>query len=55
VYAGETASTAAAKRNMLHAWRLAFPHPIDGRRISVEADPPRDFQKLLARLRAARD
>jgi 23S rRNA pseudouridine1911/1915/1917 synthase len=55
VYAGETASTAAAKRNMLHAWRLAFPHPIDGRRISVEANPPHDFQKLLARLRAARD
>jgi 23S rRNA pseudouridine1911/1915/1917 synthase len=39
------------KRNMLHAWKLAFPHPLNHTRISVEADPPRDFQKLLARLR----
>ena len=44
-----------AGRNMLHAWRLAFPHPILGTPISVEADPPEDFQKLLARLRAGRD
>jgi hypothetical protein len=39
---------------MLHAWTLAFPHPLTGRRISVTADPPGDFQKVLARLRAAR-
>jgi 23S rRNA pseudouridine1911/1915/1917 synthase len=42
-------------RNMLHAWRLGFPHPLSGRRISVEADPPEDFQRVLARLRAGRD
>jgi 23S rRNA pseudouridine1911/1915/1917 synthase len=58
IYAGEQASRPAgrqdAPRNMLHAWRLAFPHPLTGERISVEADPPRDFQKVLARLRAAR-
>jgi hypothetical protein len=40
---------------MLHAWRLGFPHPLSGRRISVEADPPEDFQRVLARLRAGRD
>lgn len=68
VYAGQQASRPTGQqdegtppgtkresgRNMLHAWRLAFPHPLNGKRISVEADPPPDFQKLLARLRAAR-
>ena len=47
--------TGPANRNMLHAWTLAFPHPMNGTRIGVEADPLQDFQKLLARLRAARD
>ena len=44
-----------AKRNMLHAWTLAFPHPLTGQRISVTADPPEDFQKLLSRLQSKRD
>lgn len=60
VYSGEKDPKARtdpgpANRNMLHAWTLAFPHPLNGTRISVEADPPQDFQKMLARLRAARD
>jgi 23S rRNA pseudouridine1911/1915/1917 synthase len=38
-------------RTMLHAWTLAFPHPITGVRISVQAPLPRDFERLLARLR----
>ncbi|MGH9384087.1 MAG: RluA family pseudouridine synthase [Vicinamibacterales bacterium] len=38
-------------RTMLHAWTLAFPHPITGTMISVEAPLPDDFQRLLARLR----
>ena len=29
-----------AKRNMLHAWTLAFPHPLTGERIAVEAPLP---------------
>lgn len=44
---GDKASTAGSrrpeKRTMLHAWTLAFPHPITGARISVEAPPPADF------------
>jgi 23S rRNA pseudouridine1911/1915/1917 synthase len=52
--AGGPAGQHGAARNMLHAWTLAFPHPLTGRRISVTADPPGDFQKVLARLRAAR-
>jgi 23S rRNA pseudouridine1911/1915/1917 synthase len=42
----------AAARQMLHAWRLAFPHPLTGRRIAVEAPLPDDFTKAMRRLRA---
>jgi 23S rRNA pseudouridine1911/1915/1917 synthase len=40
-----------AKRNMLHAWTLAFPHPITGAPIAVEAPLPEDFEHVLSRLR----
>ncbi len=38
-------------RQALHARRLAFDHPDDGRRIELEAAPPADFVDLLTRLR----
>jgi 23S rRNA pseudouridine1911/1915/1917 synthase len=41
----------AAKRNMLHAWTLAFRHPLTGVPIAVDAPLPADFQTLLRRLR----
>jgi 23S rRNA pseudouridine1911/1915/1917 synthase len=41
-----------ARRNMLHAWTLAFPHPITGARVAVEAPLPKDFATTIARLRA---
>jgi len=47
-------SPAPAKRNMLHAWTLAFPHPLTKVRVSVEAPLPADFETLLARLRHGR-
>ena len=40
-----------APRQMLHAWTLAFPHPIRCTEVAVEADPPRDFVDTLERLR----
>jgi 23S rRNA pseudouridine1911/1915/1917 synthase len=40
----------SARRNMLHAWTLAFPHPLTGEPISVEAPIPPDFLKLMKRL-----
>ena len=43
-------SPVSAKRNMLHAWKLAFPHPITGARIAVEAPVPMDFAKLMKQL-----
>jgi 23S rRNA pseudouridine1911/1915/1917 synthase len=41
----------AFPRHALHAWRLAFRHPDDGRRVELEAAPPADFSELLSRLR----
>jgi 23S rRNA pseudouridine1911/1915/1917 synthase len=42
--------TISFERQALHARRLAFLHPADGRPMSFEAPPPADFQSLLARL-----
>jgi len=49
VYA--THASVHAKRNMLHAWTLAFPHPLTGKRIAVEAPLPADFENTLNKLR----
>jgi 23S rRNA pseudouridine1911/1915/1917 synthase len=43
-----------ARRPMLHAFRLAFAHPVTGERIAAESPPPEDFQKALAALRRRR-
>lgn len=40
----------STKRNMLHAWTLAFPHPLTGEPISVEAPLPPDFVQTMKRL-----
>jgi 23S rRNA-/tRNA-specific pseudouridylate synthase len=37
-----------AKRVALHAWRLAFPHPLRGHRVELEAPLPDDLVALLA-------
>ncbi|MFA5204448.1 MAG: RluA family pseudouridine synthase [Lentisphaeria bacterium] len=37
-------------RQMLHAWKLAFPHPRTGVRHSFQAPPPADFQAVLRAL-----
>jgi 23S rRNA pseudouridine1911/1915/1917 synthase len=39
------------ERQALHAHRLSFLHPADGRRLTFEAPPPADFAALLDRLR----
>lgn len=43
----------AFARQALHAYRLAFRHPDDGRLLQFEAPLPDDFQELLVRLRRA--
>ena len=36
-----------AGRQMLHAWKLAFPHPETGETLTFCCPPPRDFWRLL--------
>ena len=48
----EDASLPLPPRQMLHAWRLAFPHPLSGRELEFEAPPPADFTAVLKALRA---
>jgi len=43
-------ASSPAKRNMLHAWTLAFPHPLTGDEISVEAPLPQDFKRMISKL-----
>jgi 23S rRNA pseudouridine1911/1915/1917 synthase len=50
VYRSGARRAIAAPRPMLHAWKLAFGHPTRGVEIAVEADPPADFLRTLARL-----
>lgn len=40
----------AIHRMLLHAWRLSFPHPVTGERVSVTAPPTDEFAQALARL-----
>jgi 23S rRNA pseudouridine1911/1915/1917 synthase len=40
------------KRVALHAWKLAFPHPLRGHRIELEAPLPADLRELLANAQA---
>jgi 23S rRNA pseudouridine1911/1915/1917 synthase len=37
------------KRQFLHAWRLAFPHPVTGDPVEVESPLPPELQSALAR------
>jgi 23S rRNA pseudouridine1911/1915/1917 synthase len=47
----DTLRTIQFERHALHAWRLAFRHPMTGRALEFEAPPPRDFETLVERLR----
>ena len=51
VYGPDVLRPIAFGRQALHAYRLGFEHPTDGRALAFEAPPPADFQDLLARLR----
>ncbi|MCC6709445.1 MAG: 23S rRNA pseudouridine(1911/1915/1917) synthase RluD [Gammaproteobacteria bacterium] len=39
-------------RQALHAWRLAFTHPVDNTELEFESAPPADFEHLLEVLQA---
>ncbi|HEY8496877.1 MAG TPA: RluA family pseudouridine synthase [Limnochordales bacterium] len=38
------------ERQALHAWRLEFPHPVDGRRLAFVSPLPQDLDHLCQRL-----
>jgi len=38
-------------RQALHSFKIAFDHPRSGERVTIESDPPSDFQALLEGLR----
>jgi 23S rRNA pseudouridine1911/1915/1917 synthase len=40
-----------ARRPMLHAFRLAFDHPVHGKRVDVACPPPEDFLRVVEDLR----
>lgn len=48
---GPRRPTIAAPRQMLHAWRISFDHPVTHERLSLSIEPPADFQAVLATLR----
>jgi 23S rRNA pseudouridine1911/1915/1917 synthase len=51
VYGRPSRGRPLAGRPMLHAFRLAFAHPVTGERVSAESPPPEDFQRALESLR----
>jgi 23S rRNA pseudouridine1911/1915/1917 synthase len=51
VYGRPVRGRPLARRPMLHAFRLAFAHPVTGGRVAAESPPPEDFRKVLAALR----
>ena len=51
IHGPETLRPIRFGRQALHAFRLAFAHPSDGRPLAFEAPLPSDFEELLARLR----
>ena len=53
--AADHRTLATLERPFLHAYRLAFSHPRDGRRVEFRADVPDDLQHVLDDLRAWRD
>lgn len=42
----------AVDRQMLHAWQLAFVHPLSGQQMNITAPVPGDMSELLDRFRA---
>jgi hypothetical protein len=51
VFGPEALRPIAFPRQALHAWRLAFRHPADGKALQFEAPLPEDMKAILAELR----
>jgi 23S rRNA pseudouridine1911/1915/1917 synthase len=55
VYGPREGDGGPARRQMLHARRLGFPHPVTGRLVVAEAPLPEDFEEALAALRSGQE
>jgi 23S rRNA pseudouridine1911/1915/1917 synthase len=53
VYGAGARAGVRATRQMLHAWLLAFDHPLTGKPVRAESPLPEDFRRALAVLRGA--
>jgi 23S rRNA pseudouridine1911/1915/1917 synthase len=51
IYGPDEIRTIEFPRQALHAWRLGFRHPYDGRELRFEAALPADMEALIRRLR----
>jgi 23S rRNA pseudouridine1911/1915/1917 synthase len=49
---GDDARELGLERPFLHAWRIAFDHPITGERIDLEDSLPPDLERALERARS---
>ena len=47
IYARPAKQKVPAPRLMLHAWKLGFPHPVDGKPLLFENEPPPEFNPWL--------
>jgi 23S rRNA pseudouridine1911/1915/1917 synthase len=52
VYGRPASGRPLARRPMLHAFRLAFAHPLTGQTVAAESPLPDDFRRALVALRA---
>ena len=50
VYGRRGADRLGLDRQFLHAWRIAFPHPVTGEPVAVESPLPPDLEAALARI-----
>jgi 23S rRNA pseudouridine1911/1915/1917 synthase len=48
---GDDARALGLQRPFLHAWRLAFDHPVTGERLAFEEPLPEDLERALGRVR----
>lgn len=47
IYGGSRSKAEGVERQLLHAWKIEFPHPGDRRKCAFKAEVPEDFRKVL--------
>ena len=47
VYGGSRSKVEGVERQLLHAWKIEFPHPVTHQKCNFKAELPEDFRKVL--------